>query len=103
MSKIRVPLLAKEEAKNALQFNKQVSKSKRVGLTKEEASKLGINSGIERAKQLIRNKYISINDAKRIAAFYNRFKNCRTTRCEVAISLWGGRKFGRDLSNKFKK
>lgn len=99
--KIRVPNLAKEEAKNALRYNLSVSQSKKVGLSKAEASKIGINSGIERAKQLINNKFISNEDAKAVARFYQRFKNCKTKRCEMAISLWGGRKFGRDMVNRF--
>ena len=103
MARIKVPLLAKEEARNGLRYNRSVPDSKKVGLSKSEASELGINSGIQRAKQLIRSKTISEEDARAVARFYQRFRNCRTKRCEVAISLWGGRKFGRDLANKFFK
>ena len=103
MKRIRIPLLAKELAKQSLRANKSLPKYKRVGLTKQQAEKLGIQSGIERAKQLIRNKTVSIKDAKSIASFYNRFKGFRTKRANLAINLWGGRKFGKDLNTILKQ
>jgi len=94
MSKlIRVPQYAKFEAKKGL-IERKLNKA---GLTKTQASKKGVSSGVERAKQIIRNTYISEKDAKAIARFYSRFKNCRTSRCETAIKLWGGRRFGKKL------
>lgn len=95
--KIKIPSYAKQSAREGLEERKD----NKAGLTKSQANKLGINSGVERAKQLLGNKTISKKDAVRIGAFYDRFKNCRTPRCETAIKLWGGRKFGRDLSKKF--
>lgn len=53
--------------------------------------------------KIIRSETLSEEDAKRVAAFYSRFRNCRTPRCEVAIDLWGGRRFGRELMMRFKK
>lgn len=97
MSRIKVPSYAKEAAKKGLDERK----INNAGLTKEEAGKLGINSGVERAKQLIRSKTISVNDAKRIGAFYDRFKNQDSPRAETAIRLWGGRQFGRRLANEY--
>ncbi len=83
MSKIKIPEYAKESARRGLEERK----SNNAGLTKEEASKLGINSGVERAKQLIRNKNISVQDAKRIGAFYDRFKNQDSPRAETANTI----------------
>lgn len=97
MERITIPDYAKEAARIGLK-ERQTNKA---GLTKSEAKKLGINSGVERAKQLIRNKTIPISEAKRIGAFYDRFKNKRTSRSETAIRLWGGRRFGRKLAQKF--
>lgn len=94
---IKVPLHAK---KAALQGLKERQRNK-AGLTKEQAKKIGVNSGVERAKQLITKKSISVEDAKSIARFYDRFKNNRTPRAETAIKLWGGRRFGRNMASKF--
>lgn len=88
--RIKIPYYAKIAASKGLKERKL----NKAGLTKNEASKLGITSGVERAKQLLRNKYIKENDAKDIARFYARFRNCKTNRCETAINLWGGRRLG---------
>ena len=88
--KIKIPYYAKFSASEGLKernFNN-------AGLTKEQAKKLNINSGVERAKQIIRNRYLQEDDLKSIARFYLRFRNCRTKRCETALKLWGGRRFG---------
>lgn len=97
MRRIIVPEYAKEAARQGLEQRKL----NKAGLTKAEAQKLGINSGVERARQLVRSKTISVNDAKRIGAFYDRFKNQNSPRAETAIKLWGGRQFGRRLANEF--
>ena len=94
---IRIPTHAKRAARKGLlerKFNN-------AGLSVSEAKKLGVTSGVSRAKQIINSKTITIEDAKRIGAFYDRFKNCRTERCETAIKLWGGRKFGKRLAEEF--
>lgn len=95
--KIKIPKYAKKEAKEGLEERK----SNKAGLTKEEANRKGIDSGVERAKQLIRNKYLGEEDAKKVARFYNRFKGCKTSRCETAIKLWGGRKFGKKMNEVY--
>lgn len=95
--KINIPTYAKNKAREGL-IERRKNKA---GLDRKEAKKLGINSGVERAKQIIRNKELSVKDAKRVGAFYDRFKNCRTKRCETALKLWGGRRFARSMSTKF--
>ena len=97
MNRITIPEYAKEAARKGLEERKL----NKAGLDKAQAKKLGINSGVERAKQLIRSKTISVNDAKRIGAFYDRFKNQDSPRAETAIRLWGGRQFGRRLANEY--
>lgn len=97
MKRIKIPQYAKNRAREGLKERK-INKA---GLTKDQAKKLGINSGVERAKQIIRSKTLSHEDAKRVAAFYDRFKNKRTKRSETALKLWGGRRFARKLANKF--
>ena len=101
MVRIKVTKEAKQKAKEALKFNKKNPK-RAVGLTKEESIALGIDSGVQRAKQLIRNKSISIEDARKVRNFYNRFKGCRTRRCEQAINLWGGREYGKFVTRELK-
>lgn len=100
---IKIPEYAKQDAKNSLELRDKLPNYKKFGLTKEEARIIGVNSGVERAKQIIRSHYLSEDDARKVAAFYARFKNCKTDKCEGAIDLWGGRRFGNKLYNKFKK
>lgn len=94
---IKIPYYVKKAAKEGLS-ERRLNKA---GLDKYQAKKLGINSGVERAKQLIRNKYLKVKDIKRVAAFYDRFKNQKTPRARTALKLWGGARWGRILSNKF--
>jgi len=95
--RIKIPQYAKEEAKEGLKERKD----NKAGLTKKQAKSKGIASGVERAKQIMENKYLNEEDAKRVARFYSRFKNCKTSRCETAIKLWGGRKFGKKLNKLY--
>lgn len=94
MPRLKVTPTAKREAEKALRKRRMQVPSRKVGLAPTEARRMGIASGVSRARQLIRSKSISMSDAERVAAFYQRFKNCRTPRCEQAIDLWGGRTFG---------
>jgi len=95
-SRITIPKYAKAEAKEGLRLRKQL----KAGLTKEEANLLGINSGVERAKQLIRNKYLSEEDAKSVARFYLRFRNKKSPKSKIALKLWGGN-FGKFLTKVY--
>lgn len=99
--RIPIPIYAKRAAASALRRREELPKSEQFGITKSEANKLRINSGVERAKQIIRSDNIPEKDARRVAAFYDRFKNCRTPKCEGAIDLWGGRRWGRKLASEF--
>lgn len=101
MNRVIVPKYAKTAAKIAIAKRQAFPPSKKPGLTKKQAQNLKITSGVERAKQIIRSRSIPVKDAKRVGAFYDRFKNCRTKRCEVAIGLWGGRRFGRKMASRF--
>lgn len=89
--RIPIPPYAKKSARIGLeQRSKQKNPS---GLTPKEAKKLGIESGVSRAYQLINNKKISVKDAKSIYSFLSRFSKQDSPRAKVAINLWGGRKF----------
>lgn len=97
MRYIRFPVTkkAKIKAKNALILREKLPSSRQFGIDKKEASRLGIASGVERAKQLIRSDSIPFEDAEKVARFYQRFNNCETEKCEGAIDLWGGREYGK--------
>jgi len=98
-----IPSYAKRIARESLEERQRLPESKKFGIDKQEARRLGINSGVERAKQIVRSESLSLEDAKRVAAFYERFKNCDTPKCEGAIGLWGGRRFGRKISTQIKR
>jgi ribosomal protein L13E len=95
--RIKIPKYAKKEAERGLREKKH----NKAGLNKWQASKLGIASGVERAKQLMRNQYLNTEDAKKVARFYFRFRNKSSPRAETAIRLWGGRKFGEMMAKMF--
>lgn len=103
MGRLKVTKRAKRKASSALARRKKLPKSKRFGITKKKAKKLGIKSGVARAKQLKRSKSISTKDACSVGNFYSRFKNKRSKRAEGAIDLWGGRSFGRKARSHCKK
>lgn len=87
---------AKNKAKKALFLRSTLPESKKFGLDKKEAKGMGINSGVERARQLSRSDAISYNDAERVAAFYQRNKNKkRTQKVQGSIDLWGGDDYGK--------
>ena len=93
---MRIPGYAKRSAREGLRKRAILPPSRRFGLDKGEAETIGINSGVERARQIIRNDYLHSDDIMSMAAFYQRFRNCRTPKCEGAMLLWGGRKFLRE-------
>lgn len=104
MSRIRIPLFAKSAARKALKRRKKLSDSEKFGLSKAEAKKKGITSGVARAEQLIRNKTISREEAKRVKSFIDRFEGFdRSSKVDGAINLWGGRRFDDYLERKLKK
>jgi hypothetical protein len=100
--KITIPKYVKVIAKKALEKRRIQKESRQAGLTKEEAEKLGIQSGVERAKQLVRSRFLKELDIKSMVGFYNRFKNRSTPKIEDAINLWGGRSFLEFLSKIYK-
>src|SRR6056297_538362 len=93
--RLKIPQRVKKIARKGLE-ERQVNQA---GLTRKEAKKQGVKSGVETAEKLVRNRYLEEEDAKRIDRFYNRFKNCKTKGCETALKLWGGREWGK-LMNK---
>lgn len=101
MTYVTVPEYAKAAARRGLILRKTSSISRKFGITREQANRLGIDSGIERARQLIREKRITESKAKRIARFYVRFKNCNTPKCEGAHLIWGGRRWEKVLYDKY--
>ena len=97
--KIRIPIYAKQEARDGLATRKLLSKTKKFGLNKTQAKISGVRSGVEQAKKLIRRKLLTKQEALAYYRFYQRFKACKKSKCEGALKLWGGRRFGKMLSN----
>lgn len=83
-TKLLIPIYAKKAAKRALSIRKQ---------SKTQTKKASIISGANQAKFIISNKYLTKAKARQFYKFYQRFKNCRTKKCDMAMALWGGRKF----------
>lgn len=94
--RIKIPQYAKAEAKEGLKLRKKFGG----GLTKQEADMMGINSGVERAKQIVNNKFLSEEDAKSVARFWMRFRNRKSPKSKVALKLWGNN-FGKALAKKY--
>ena len=101
--KVKIPQYAKNVAKRNLSLRASLPKYKKFGLTRLEAKRKSVGSGVEMARMLIRNKYISLVDAKRVISFYNRFRDFKTPKSEGAIGLWGGRKFAIYLNSIIKR
>ena len=99
---MKIPLYAKEEAREALELRETLPVSEQFGLSEEEARVLGITSGISRAQQLIKSNRLSEEDKKAVCRFYTRFRNKKGERAEGAIKLWGGRKFGKKVCKSLK-
>lgn len=89
----KIPKYAKVNAKNALELRNSLNNSQKFGLDKNTAKQLNINSGVERAKQLVNNKYLNIEDTKAVCRFSRWLNRERTQKVQGAIDLWGGDKF----------
>jgi len=107
--KLKIPEYAKRKARTALKKRRKLPKSQKFGLSVTDSRAKGIRSGVSQAKKLIDKGSLSYSQARPYAAFYQRFKNCRTEKCNDIIDLWGGRKFGQfvtkfvNISRKLKK
>lgn len=84
---------AKQRAKKALELRRKLPKYKRFGLDEREARKLGVNSGVKRARQIINSSSLSYKDAVAVARFGRFLKRRRTPKIQGSIDLWGGEQF----------
>jgi hypothetical protein len=92
---LKIPSYVKAIARKGLLVRSQLPKSQRFGIDEQEALRLGIDSGVRRAKQLISNDYLPSRDIIRTARFYARFHNRTSFKIEGAFALWGGRRWCR--------
>jgi len=90
---LRIPKYAKRTAREALELRQSLPSSKRFGLDKIQAKQQGINSGVERARQIVNDKYMPMEDVERVCAFNRWLDRERTQKVQGAIDLWGGEKF----------
>lgn len=100
---IKIPSYAKQAAKRGLQLRATLPESQKFGIDPGEASKLGIDSGVTRARRIIKNDYMPEWEAKKVARFYSRFKNKTGPRAEGAHLIWGGRRFEKTIASKVSK
>lgn len=95
--KILIPGHAKRAAQEGLKLRASLPKSQKFGLSPEEARRLNVDSGVTRARRIINNRYMYEWEVMKVAAFWSRFRNCKTPKCEGSHLLWGGRKFGFEM------
>lgn len=100
---LKIPRYAKVAARKGLELRRRLPPSKKFGITPKEAKQMGIDSGITRAHRIIRNDYMPIWEAQKVARFYGRFKNKTGPRAEGAHLIWGGRRFERKTASFIKK
>lgn len=92
------PKAAMKIARDSLKRQEKIAPSKRGGLTKSEAGRAGITSGIERAKSIARG---DLQPAEDIRDFFNRFKGTyqdailkgkswENSKVQQAWDIWGG-------------
>ncbi len=91
--RLLIPIYAKRAAKRELSKRRSVPNQKKPGLI----------MGVNQAMFLLKKRSMGLAKAKQFNRFYQRFKNCRTRRCEGALNLWGGRKFLKFKVMKFVK
>lgn len=98
MASIKVPESVRKAAQKGLEMRKKAPKSQKGGLTNREASKEGIGSGVQRARNLVRGS-ISEETIPRMVGFFARhganIKRARKNpsefpRMRQADLLWGG-------------
>lgn len=85
--------------KKALNERAKLPESRKSVLKPKEAKKQGVYRKVEKAKQLIRNKYLEEKDVRYMLSFYNRNKSCHLVKCEIALNMFGGRSFLRFLNS----
>lgn len=97
---VKIPLYAKVAAKRGLVLRRRLPASKKFGITPQEAARLKIDSGVTRARRIVRNDSMPLWEQKKVARFYSRFKNCDTPKCEGAHLIWGGRRFEKETYDR---
>jgi hypothetical protein len=100
--RLPIPQSAKKAASRALESRNKLAVSKRYGLDKEQAKRLKIASGVERAKQIKNSSSLSLDDAQAVCRF-KRFLPANTPKKRGAVGLWGGAGFIRNACRHVKK
>ena len=98
MASLKVPETVRKAAKRGLEMRRKAPKSQKGGITRREASKQGIGSGVQRASNLMRGA-VSEKTIPRMVSFFARhganIKKARSKpsehqRMRIADLLWGG-------------
>jgi len=98
MASLKVPESVRKAAKKGLEMRRAAPKSQKGGITRREASKQGIGSGIQRASNLMRGS-VSEATIPRMVSFFARHNKSiqkgranpsENRRIRIADLLWGG-------------
>ncbi|MFZ9114264.1 MAG: hypothetical protein ACO24D_14225 [bacterium] len=98
MASIKVPESVRRAAKRGLEMRREAPKSQKGGITNKEASRQGIGSGIQRARNLMSGS-VSEATIPRMVSFFARhgqnIKKARSNpsehrRMRIADLIWGG-------------
>jgi hypothetical protein len=105
--RIVAPHAVAKEAEHGLYLRKHHGRG---GLTKSQAKKEGINSGVERAKQLANQKPLSVEDVKAMYSFFKRHSAFKKHHNEdppsnalISWKLWGGDAGEKWISKEYQK
>jgi hypothetical protein len=87
----------RQAAKRGLELRRKAPKSRKGGLTAQQASDAGVGSGVQRASDIINGESLSPETWRRMKAFFDRhsaFKDKHTidppSKSYISWLLWGG-------------
>lgn len=114
MASLNVPQSVRNAAKRGLEMRKEAPKSQKGGITRKEASRQGIGSGVQRAANLAKGS-VSEQTIPRMVSFFARHganikkarqKPSEHRRMRIADLLWGGaagERWANSQMNKIKR
>jgi hypothetical protein len=98
MASIKVPESVRRAAKRGLEMRREAPKSQKGGITNKEASRQGIGSGIQRARNLMSGSVSEATIPRMVSFFARHGQNIKKARgnpsehrrMRIADLIWGG-------------